>query len=62
MCSSDLADIANAEIQQSILNGVGIAFSSDIRATPTYMVNGAIVDAGNEGKALESYVAGLIKK
>jgi len=26
------------------------------------MVNGAIIDAGNEGKTLESYVAGLIKK
>ena len=56
------ADIANAEIQQSILNGAGVAFSNDIRATPTYMVNGAIVDPGNEGKYLESYVAGLIKK
>ena len=56
------ADIGNAEIQQSILNGLGAAFSSDIRATPTYMVNGAIVEPGNEGKALESYVSGLIKK
>jgi hypothetical protein len=41
---------------------VGAAFSSDIRATPTYMVNGTIVDPGNEGKFLESYVAGLIQK
>jgi protein-disulfide isomerase len=56
------ADIANPEIQASILGGVGAAFSSDIRATPTYMVNGTIVDPGNEGKYLESYVAGLIKK
>jgi protein-disulfide isomerase len=56
------ADIANPEIQASILGGVGTAFSSDVRATPTYMVNGAIVDPGNEGKYLESYVAGLVKK
>jgi len=25
------------------------------------MVNGAMIDPGNEGKALESYVAGLLK-
>jgi hypothetical protein len=56
------ADIANPEIHSTIMAGVGAAFSADVRATPTYMVNGTIVDAGNEGKFLESYVAALIKK
>ncbi len=55
------ADINSAELRTRILNGVGMAFSNDIRATPTYVVNGAIVDAGNEGKALEGYVAKLLK-
>ncbi|HYS55320.1 MAG TPA: thioredoxin domain-containing protein [Thermoanaerobaculia bacterium] len=56
------ADIASADIQSTILGGVGAAFSNDVRATPTYLVNGTYVDPGPEGKALESYVAGLIKK
>ena len=56
------ADIANPDIQASLLNGLGAAFSGDIRATPTYMVNGTLVDAGNEGKYLMDYVAGLVKK
>ncbi len=56
------ADIANPDIQASLLNGLGAAFSGDIRATPTYMVNGTIVDAGNDGKYLMDYVAGLMKK
>ncbi len=56
------ADVNSPELQTSILAGVGTAFSNDVRATPTYMVNGAIVDPGNEGKALEKYVAQLLKK
>ena len=55
-------DVVSPEIQQSILCGAGTAFSNDVRATPTYMVNGAMIDPGTEGKALESYVAGLVKK
>jgi len=56
------ADIASPDIQSTILSGVGAAFSNDVRATPTYMINGAFVDPGPDGKALESYVAGLLKK
>jgi len=56
------ADIASADIQSAILGGVGAAFSDDVRATPTYVVNGTFVDPGSEGKALENYVAGLLKK
>jgi len=56
------ADVASPELQASILAGAGVAFSNDVRATPTYMVNGATVDPGNDGKALEAYVEGLLKK
>jgi len=54
------ADIASQEVSAEILKGIGTAFSTDVRATPTYMVNGVYVDAGDEGKALEAYVASLL--
>ncbi|HUJ15174.1 MAG TPA: thioredoxin domain-containing protein [Thermoanaerobaculia bacterium] len=56
------ADVNSDEIKASILAGAGAAFSNDVRATPTYMVNGTMVDAGDDGKFLASYVAGLLKK
>lgn len=56
------ADVASATLQTKIINGVGTAFSNDVRATPTYMVNGVIVDAGTDGKDLAAYVDGLLKK
>jgi len=55
------ADITDQTLQNELLKGVATAFSNDIRATPTYLVNGSIVDAGAEGKALEAYVAGQLK-
>ncbi|HEY8131136.1 MAG TPA: thioredoxin domain-containing protein [Thermoanaerobaculia bacterium] len=55
------ADVNSAELQQSILAGAGTAFSNDVRATPTYMVNGRMIDPGPDGKALETYIAGLLK-
>jgi protein-disulfide isomerase len=54
------ADVSSPELQASILAGVGIAFSNDIRATPTYLVNGITVDPG-DGKALEKYIENAIK-
>ena len=56
------ADVQSPELRLDIVNGVGTAFTNDIRATPTYMVNGRLVDAGLEGKALADYVNGLLKK
>jgi Protein-disulfide isomerase len=56
------ADVASADLRTEIVNGVGTAFSNDVRATPTYIVNGALVDAGVEGKGLADYVNGLLKK
>ncbi len=56
------ADLENAELRAEILQGAGFALSNDVRATPTYIVNGAIVDAGDEGKALAAYVDKLLAK
>jgi protein-disulfide isomerase len=54
------ADLNNAEIKAQILAGAGNAFSNDVRATPTYMVNGVMVDPGEDGKALLTYVEKLL--
>jgi hypothetical protein len=56
------ADVSSTELRTEIVNGIGTAFSNDVRATPTYIVNGALVEAGAEGKALAEYVNGLLKK
>jgi Thioredoxin len=56
------ADLSSSEVKSMLLAGAGAAFSNDVRATPTYMVNGALIDPGNDGKYLENYVAGLLKK
>jgi len=56
------ADIESELVRDQLLKGVGAAFSNDVRATPTYMINGTYVDSGDDGKALETYVEGLLKK
>jgi protein-disulfide isomerase len=56
------ADLENAELRGDILAGAGLALSNDVRATPTYFVNGAIVDGGEDGKALAAYVESLLSK
>ena len=56
------ADVASEALKTKLIEGVGTAFSNDIRATPTYMVNGVLVDPGTDGKGLESYIDGLLKK
>jgi len=54
------ADLQNEEVRSEILHGAGMALSNEVRATPTYLVNGAFVDAGDEGKHLAAYVAQLL--
>lgn len=56
------ADVKSPELAATIVNGVGRAFSNDVRATPTYFVNGAVVDPGTDGKGLAAYVGSLLKK
>jgi protein-disulfide isomerase len=55
------ADLQSEEIKSEILRGAGAAFANDVRATPTFMVNGAMVEAGEEGKALNAYIESLLK-
>jgi protein-disulfide isomerase len=54
------ADLQNAELKSEILNGAGTALTNDIRATPSYIVNGAMVDAGEGGAGLVAYVESLL--
>jgi protein-disulfide isomerase len=56
------AALASQELRDEILKGVGAAFSNHVRATPTFMVNGVYVGTGPDGKELDEYVAGLLKK
>jgi protein-disulfide isomerase len=56
------ADLASDAIRQEILRAVGAAFANDIRSTPSYLVNGKLVIAGEGGKTLDDYIAGLIAK
>ncbi|HYR27447.1 MAG TPA: thioredoxin domain-containing protein [Thermoanaerobaculia bacterium] len=55
------ADVASEELKNEILKGAGLALSNEVRSTPTYIVNGAMVEAGSEGKALAEYVENLLK-
>ncbi len=56
------ADVASPEVRSDILTGLGLAFTNDIRSTPTYLVNGVAVDPGTDGKALAQYVDKVIKQ
>lgn len=56
------ADLESAAIKTEILTGAGTALTNDIRATPSYMINGALVEAGAEGKGLAEYVEKLLTK
>ncbi|HEY0371454.1 MAG TPA: thioredoxin domain-containing protein [Thermoanaerobaculia bacterium] len=54
------ADLVNAELRSDILRGAGFALSNDVRATPTYIVNGTLVEPGENGEALAAYVDKLL--
>ncbi|HEX2834901.1 MAG TPA: thioredoxin domain-containing protein [Thermoanaerobaculia bacterium] len=54
------ADLASAELKKLILEGAGAALSNDVRATPTYMVNGSMIDPGTDAKDLAEYVEKLL--
>jgi protein-disulfide isomerase len=56
------ADLSSEAIKTELLSGAGTAFSNDIRATPSYMVNGALVEPGEEGNDLAAYVEKLVAK
>jgi protein-disulfide isomerase len=55
------ADLNSEALKNEILKGAGLALTNEVRSTPTYMVNGTVVDAGENGKALAEYVESLLK-
>jgi protein-disulfide isomerase len=55
-------DVNSDQLRDEILRGVGVAFSNDIRSTPSYLVNGVLVEAGEGGKLLTQYVDSLLAK
>jgi protein-disulfide isomerase len=55
------ADVNSEALKADILKGAGLALSNDVHATPTYMINGVMVDAGEEGKLLAEYIEKLLK-
>lgn len=54
------ADVNSEEIRKLLLNGVGAAFTNDVRSTPTYLVNGVFVDPGPDGQGLTKYLTGAL--
>lgn len=55
-------DATSPALRDELLRAAGAALSNDVRATPTYMVNGTFVDPGPDGRLLHEYVEGLLKK
>jgi protein-disulfide isomerase len=55
------ADVQSPELRLELMNGDGTAFTNDVRATPTYIVNGAFVEAGSDGKGLAEYINKALK-
>lgn len=55
-------DLQSQDIKNQILAGAGLALTNDVRATPSYMVNGAFVEPGEEGKALAEYIDKALAK
>jgi len=51
------ADVQSASVLQQILDGVGASFSLQLHGTPSYLVNGTLVDAGLEGEGIDRYIA-----
>ncbi len=56
------ADVKSPELHIELVNGSGTAFGNDVRATPTYLVNGTMVEPGTDGKGLVEYIDKLLKK
>ncbi|HEV7429263.1 MAG TPA: thioredoxin domain-containing protein [Thermoanaerobaculia bacterium] len=56
------ADVQSPELRAELVNGAGTAFTNDVRATPTYIINGTFVDPGVEGKGLAEFVNAALKK
>lgn len=49
-------DVNSEKVRAEILAGIGAAFMLQVQATPSFMVNGVLVDPGHDGKLLEDYI------
>lgn len=54
------ADVQSAALKQEIFDSVGAAFSLPVMGTPTYLVNGELVIAGEDGANLDRAIAKLL--
>ncbi|HXI13266.1 MAG TPA: thioredoxin domain-containing protein [Thermoanaerobaculia bacterium] len=51
------ADAQSAAVLQQILDGVGASFNLQLHGTPSYLVNGTLVEAGLEGEGIDRFIA-----
>ena len=54
-------DVVSPAVRSEILAGMAAASTIRIAATPSFVVNGVIVDPGRDGAALQAYLATLLK-
>ncbi len=54
-------DVISPALRSEILSGVAVASTIQVSATPSFLVNGVMVDPGRDGAALDSYLATLVK-
>jgi protein-disulfide isomerase len=50
-------DLISTEVRGQVLSGISLAHDVDVAATPTFMVNGVFVDPGQNGSAMDAYLA-----
>lgn len=54
-------EVVSPELRSEILAGMAAASTIRVAATPSFVVNGVIVDPGRDGAALDAYLATLLK-
>lgn len=55
------SDVVSTGLRSEILAGIAVASTINVSATPSFLVNGVVVDPGRDGASLDSYLATLLK-
>lgn len=55
-------DVNSEKVRAEILAGIGAAVTLQVQATPSFMVNGVLVDPGRDGESLEEYITKELEK
>jgi len=55
-------DVNSEKVRAQILAGIGAAVTLQVQSTPSFMVNGVLVDPGLDGKPLEEYIKRELEK